>query len=217
MFFIALFLVNVTTSKAQFVFSVSPGIQLNAASFGYSLGKLVPYGGLQVLSTTVKETTSGKEFDDNGNLVDYNGVYRTSATIYEPSIGAKYFIKETGNLKMYGNILFAYFIPSANIKDSEDPQAAQDFKDRYQKAHIFGGQIGFGTEYFFDENFSLGGEFGFRDIYGSYQETSDYNSYNPNTGDYVVFPRTYKYFLNLSSTYLRVSLNFYFNGQSKSE
>jgi len=213
--FITLIFVNVTTSKAQFVFSVSPGIQLNAAAFGYSFGKMVPYGGLQVLNETTTEVTLGKEFDSNGNIVDIDWSYKVSGTLYVPTIGAKYFIKETGNLKMYGNILFAYFIPSVNIKDSEDPQAEQDFKDQYQKTHLFGAQLGFGTEYFFDENFSLGGEFGFRDINGSHQETDDYYSSNPGTGMSVNFPRTYKYKLNLSSTYLRISFNFYFKKQSE--
>ncbi len=217
LFFITLILVNVTSTKAQFVFSVTPGIQLNAAAFGYSFGKLVPYAGLQVLNQSITEITQGKEFDSNGNVIDVDRSYKVSATLYVPTIGTKYFIKETGNLKMYGNLLFAYFIPSVNIKDSEDPQAEQDFKKHFQKAHLFGGQLGFGTEYFFDENFSLGGEFGFRDLYGSYQEKYDYESYNPNTGQYVSFPRTYKYKLNLNTTYIRISFNFYFKGQNESK
>ena len=37
---------------------------------------------------------------------------------------------------------------------------------------MWGGEFGFGIEYFFDENFSLGGEFGLRYIHLMYEETS---------------------------------------------
>ena len=47
---------------------------------------------------------------------------------------------------------------------------------------MWGGELGFGMEYFFDENFSLGGEFGLRYLHLRYKDSYNDEIYNPNTG-----------------------------------
>ncbi len=201
--------------KAQFTFSVSPGFHLNGASFGYQMGNLITYGGLQIIGGAYTETETGKEFDKNGNLQSYTKKYTVNESLFVPSLGARFFFKKVGKLKMYGDGVFAYFIPSVKITDSENPSANSEFKDQFEKVHIFGGQLGFGTEYFFDNNFSVGGEFGLMLLNGGYEEKQDNFVYNPITGEYVNTDCFYNYKINLTPTFIKISFNFYFAGEKE--
>jgi len=194
--------------KAQFTFSVSPGLHLNGAAFGYKMGTIVAYGGLQIISGTFTQTHTWTDYDINGALQQNDNKYSVSQSLFVPSLGAKFFFKETGKLKIYGNGVFAYFIPSVKITDSDDPSANSDFKKQFKNAYSFGGQFGFGSEYFFDDNFSVGGEFGFTFLAGGYKSEYDQNIYNPNTGQYETYPETYTYKANFTPTYIKISFNF---------
>ncbi|MCD6365906.1 MAG: hypothetical protein J7L46_00040 [Bacteroidales bacterium] len=198
--------------KAQFTFSASPGLHLNGAAFGYKMGTIVAYGGLQIIGTSFTQTHTWTDYDINGVLQQNDNKYTVTQSLFVPSLGAKFFFKETGKLKMYGNGVFAYFIPSGKITDSDNPSANSDFKEQFKNAYFLGGQFGFGSEYFFDDNFSVGGEFGFTFLAGGYKSEYDRYIYNPNTGLSETTTETYTYKANFTPTYIKISFNFYFSG-----
>jgi len=198
-------------SNAQFTFSVSPGLQFNSAAFGYKISKFVPFIGLQVLSGSANMKEKGQEYDPGlGILVSYEDEYKFSGAVYMPTIGTKYFFIEKNKLKAYGALSFTKFLLSGKVADSNDPSANSDFKDEVSNIHLYGGQFGFGTEYFFDDNFSIGGEFGIRLLHVKYHDEYEDQIYDPNIGGYVPSTTTFDYKLNINPTYSKVSLNYYF-------
>lgn len=186
-------------SNAQFAFSVKPGLNLNGASFGYKSGNFVPYAGLQFLST---KTTLEYDYDYNPDYYDpYNNEYygpedskdEYNMAVYMPYVGLKYFFFSSESLKT--SLSTTFFKPIIKITEKEDGEEIKDLPEN----SIFGGEISFGSEYFFNEQFSLGGEFGYR--YGAMKNESK----KTETRDYV---RTEDLKLNMS--FVSVSLNFYF-------
>ncbi len=139
------------------VFSVSPGQTLQGAQIGMSFGKLQPYIGLDLMGASgkVKMTYPDDAFVE----------LSAGATLYIPNIGARYYFggKE---LKPYVYLGFLKSIAtvSAKVKTNVDEsEFAGGAKDQLTSLLGFWGiNAGFGTEYPFSENFSVGGEYGFR-------------------------------------------------------
>lgn len=202
---------SVASTKAQFHFSISPGMQLNGALFGYKLKKCVPYIGFQMMGGSVNFTETGKKHDPNtGDVIDYKDLYKASGAVYIPSLGCKYFFIETNKLKAYANLSVSKFLLSAKVEDSNDPAATVDLKKALDNTRIYGAQLGFGTEYFFDGNFSIGGEFGFRMIHVNFKEERTETISDPNTGNLISYSRVSTSKINFNPTYTKLSLNFYF-------
>lgn len=202
----------VTTFKSygQFTFGVSPGIGLNSTYFGYKVNnRLVPYIGFQYLNAKFNYEQSGEEYDyDVNQVVSYSDKEEISGSVFIPTLGVKYFIKGQNKLRAYLNLNIAKPIISGKMKTNGEED--EDFRDQIKNVNLWGGEFGFGMEYFFDDNFSLGGEFGLRYIHVKYKDSYDSDFYNPDLGDYQA--TTIDTDLNLSSnpTYSKISLNFYF-------
>lgn len=208
---VALVLLCAGKASAQFTFSVQPGNFTNGANFGYQIDKLVPYIGLQWMRLGSSNTETGRRWDnDLGESVDYRDEYTYNLSMFVPTLGAKYFVAEKNKLKAYANLNFSYAIISGKITDSNDPNAADEFNDYLKNLSVYGGQLGFGTEYFFDDNFSIGGEFGFRLMKASSKESQERTYYDPNAGTNVTTTITTVSKASLSPAYARLSLNFYF-------
>ena len=172
---------------AQFAFGVSPGINLNGASFGYQFGNsAVGYIGLQYLGAHLSVEDSGEPETE------------VSASILSPTIGLKYFAFSKNKLKGYFNASLSKPIFAGKLKTDgeEDP----DFKESIRNSNSLGFEIGFGVEYFFDGNFSIGGEYGFRNLSFKYADDADV----------VIKAR-------VSPTYTRFCLNYYFGGPDSDE
>ena len=75
---------------------------------------------------------------------------------------------------------------------------------------MWGCEIGYGIEYFVDENFSIGGEFGFKYLHLKYHGTNQSDFYNQNTRTYQNTDIKSSFNLSTNPTYSRVSLNYYF-------
>lgn len=86
----------------------------------------------------------------------------------------------------------------------------EEINDVLKEVKLFGGELGFGVEYFFDDNFSIGGEFGLRYISGKYTNSFEQDVYNGSEMQPEDFEDTFR--LSLMPTYSRISLNFYFGG-----
>jgi hypothetical protein len=211
---IALFAFLASPVFGQFYFSASPGINLNGASFGYKIGKLVPYAGLQMIHANFKMDNT--DYDWDGAQWDrYTYSLDVTGNIFIPTVGAKYFFIEQNKLKAYGNL--SLYKPIIKIKASaiDDGVAVQNFdtevKDMVDKIKLFGGSLGFGVEYFFDDNFSLGGEFGIRYMKNKFS-MEDGDEQGSSATDIRNDVRDFN--LNVIPTYTKVSLNFYFGGGS---
>jgi hypothetical protein len=197
-------------SYSQFSFGVSPGFGLNTAYFGYKMNnKVVPYIGFQYLNAKFKFEENGEKFDyDLNKIVSYSDKTTFSGSLLIPNIGVKYFIKQKNNIQAYLSLSLSKPFISGKLK--YDGEEDEDFDNAIKNMSIWGGEFGFGMEYFFDENFSLGGEFGFRHLHLKYKDTYDDEIYNPNTGDYQKTETENEFKFNTSPTFSKISLNFYF-------
>ncbi len=171
----------------QFSFGVSPGIGLNSAYFGYKINnKIVPYISLQYLNANYKYEFDGEDYNEE---IDFKG------NLLIPNIGVKYFFKQQNNLQAYLSLNFSKPIFSGKI-DVDDNDFEEDFEEAIKNTSIWGGEFGFGIEYFFDENFSLGGEFGIRHFNFKYNERDE--------GDETDVR------ININPTFSKITLNYYF-------
>lgn len=189
-------------------FSVSPGIGLYGASFGYQMGDIVPIVGVAVLSGSSSVEDNYMRWNETTQT--YEMVDRTedvSATVVMPYFGLKYFLSNSGKLKPYVSAIFWKPFISSSYEDSMYPEDNED-NDYIDNLSLIGIEAGFGTEYFFDKNFSIGGEFGFRMLFGGTETTE--TDYYWNGNEDIEYERTYKISGLFDYTYARMTLNFYF-------
>ena len=196
----------------QFSFGVSPGIGLNGVHFGYrTRNKFVPYIGFQYMTGKFKSEETGQEFDnDLSQVVSYSDKMEFSGGLYLPAIGLKYFIKEHNKLHPYLSFGLTKPIISGKVKVGKDEENLYKEIIESLNKSMWGGELGFGVEYFFDENFSIGGEFGLRFLHLGYSNSQEDEFYNPNTGLYETTVIKNEIKLNGSPTFSKVSLNYYF-------
>lgn len=203
-------LVVATEGFSQFSFGVSPGISFNSAYFGYKINnKFVPFIGFQYVGAKLKMEESGTRYDFNINqIVSYNEKREISASLAVPNFGLKYFIKHHDKLQAY--LLLSFSKPILNAKVTDDGVEDEDLKENIKGISMWGSELGFGVEYFFDENFSFGGEFGLRTFRLKSNTSRTDTIFDPNTGNPQEVEIKNDYAFNLSPTYSRISLNFYF-------
>ncbi|TXC85257.1 hypothetical protein [Luteibaculum oceani] len=200
--------------QAQATFSVSPGFALNGAQLGYRVNsKLIPYISFQYLSSRITIDESGTRINDASTGTEsYSSEHLAKGTIFIPSIGAKYFVSSKGKLKSY--IQGAFTKPFLSAKIEDDGVEDETIKEDLEKLSIWGGELSFGVEYFFDENFSLGGEFGLRGFHAKYKENSEreetYFNQDTQQNETVTLRSETETNVSFSPTFTRVSLNFYF-------
>ncbi len=134
---------------ADYVFGVRPGNTVESAYFGVNLGTLVPFVGIDFLSAsvTVEDTD-------------------LSASMYVPNFGVRFYLSSSltgGSVVPYVQAAFLKSFASVDVgdTDSEVTDAIADLLSFY------GISVGFGAEYFFSDNFSVGGEYGLRYIKAS--------------------------------------------------
>ncbi|MES2627784.1 MAG: hypothetical protein V4616_02335 [Bacteroidota bacterium] len=193
-------------SKAQFNFGVSPGLNLSTAHIGYKFGRFEPTVSFAFLRGTLKSEVSGQEFDGSGNLVNYTDEVEGKAGIYLPGIGLKYFFKPVGKINSYLSLNLVKPVIKASY--SVNGESETEVQDELDKLSLFGTQLGYGVEYFFDQNFSVGGEFGLLFVKGRYKSTDEVEQFGP-TGT-TTTERKSDYKVVINPTYATISLNFYF-------
>lgn len=210
---ICIVLIVSNNASAQFSFGVSPGLTLNSSYFGYKINKFVPYVGFQYLNIRYKMIETGKKVNYNINQIeDYSEENLMNAGLLIPNIGVKYFFISQNNLKAYSNLMFSKPFLYGNMK--ENGEIVDDFDDQIKNLKIWGGELGFGAEYYFSENFSIGGEFGIRFLTAKYTETKDRTIQDPNTRENVNYTRNIESNYNINPTYSKIVVNYYF-GQKK--
>lgn len=190
----------------QFSFGVSPGLSTNTAYFGMKMGKIVPYVGFQYGHLGVKVESSDHYYTGVEWVTDESKT-KINGNLYIPEIGVKFFAIEKNKLKAYLNLNLTK--PMIRAKMEVDDVEVEEIGDLLKEVKLFGGELGFGVEYFFDDNFSMGGEFGIRYLHGKYEDVNDYIS----SGEPAEETTTFK--IGVMPTYSKISLNFYFGGKGE--
>ncbi len=123
-------------------------------------------------------------------------------------LGLKYYIKEAGSLKANVTLNLSKPIVTGKVVDDE---IEEDFvKDAIKGFSSFGGELSFGVEYFFDEHFSVGGDFGLRYLHVGTETSEETTVFNGLTGLEEASTNTYRSKINATPTFSRIGLNFYF-------
>lgn len=199
---------------AQWTFSVKPGIGLNGASIGHRSGNLIPQFSLDYLSVSTDIIEKYYTYDyGSQSIISVNSKDEMSLSIYNLSIGAKYFLSESKKTATYltGSIMK----PIISGEQKNNGTTNKSYSDMVNNMSIWGLSAGFGTEYYFDEHFSIGGEFGVHLMFVSYDETSTDNIYTysstyPYSTTVIQKQHDYQFNLNLGITYATMALNYYF-------
>jgi hypothetical protein len=182
-----LLIASTVIAESQMTFTVKPGFNLNSANIGYKTGNLNPYGGIQFLNAY-------SSFKDKNDTYDPDD-RKTATNIYMPYIGAKYFLFSKASVK--GSAGLTVFKPLLWAKEKNHGKETDSYDD-LKDISLWGSELYFGSEYYFTENFSIGGEFGFRfALYKDHYE-SDYSDYE------------YDEAYHINMTYVAGSMNFYF-------
>jgi hypothetical protein len=192
---------------SQFTFTAAPGLNLNSASFGYKFGKVVPFIGIQYMGANVNITLTGTEWGTSAPE-EFTDEIKVKGSIFMPTIGVKYFAVEKNKVKGY--VIGSFSKPMLNAKMTINGEENDNITDALDKISLWGATAGVGAEYFFDDNFSVGGEFGIQIIAGKYLDEYVDTYWNPNTSSYVDADFSDEVKVNLMPTYSKISLNFYF-------
>ncbi len=197
-------------SNAQISFGVSPGFSFNSSYIGYSVNdRLITYLGFQYFNANFKYKESGERFDDDlFSVVNYTESEKFSANVYLPSIGLKYFALKQDKIQAYGTINFTK--PILKLKVESEYYDTDEVNNINSNLVMFGGEMGIGVEYFFDKNFSVGGEFGFRYFNLKYRNEFENDFYNYDTQEIQNTTIKNEFSFNTSPTYSKISFNYYF-------
>lgn len=206
--------------SGQFTFSVKPELLgLAGGSFGYKFpSDLVLLGGIDYfhLGSTIDVSTT--YFNLAGPYIPSSSSSETEASlnVYNLYVAAKLFVVKKNAIKGYlmAEVSKPILNGSIEVNGKSDP----DVESIFDNLSVWGLKGAFGTEYFFSDNFSLGGEFGLRVLLVSStdsKETPYYTFYyDPNLGQYVTVQGTRrqetKVSFNFNLTYSTFTLNYYF-------
>jgi hypothetical protein len=176
--------------KSATVFGVKPGMMVQSSYFGIGFNRVAPYIGLDWVG--IAESGEGNDM---------------SASLFIPHLGAKLYLRDyrlanTVTPYLIGDFFFS--LPSVSVDGytSEEEDYVKDLMS------FKGIGVGFGTEYFFTENFSVGGEYGIRYLHNGVKEHEQtYHDYY--YGDYVDTINE-KFSIAFKLTYAAISANFFF-------
>ena len=200
-------------SFSQVTFSVSPGLAFNGGTAGYKIGKINPYAGIQYFGSSTEVSSTGKRYGDLQNKIeDYSESFKTNIKLYMPNVGVKFFISEKKKIRPYINTQFFVPIVKLDLEYGNDNNYinTDEIEKRINGIRMWAFQAGFGTEYFFDDNFSVGGEVGFRTFSFKISSEQERTIYDPETGDVIKYTKKTNFNLGFSNVYSKISLNYYF-------
>lgn len=194
----------------QYTLSISSGLSAKGGTFGYQINdKLNAYLGLNYIKAYANLSESFSE-RENGVLVfmDDDNI-EFEAKILIPTLGVKYFILEKNKVKLYSNANVSFPMLSAQL--IEDGDIEEELEGLSNESSSFGYELSLGSEYFFDSNFSIGGEVGFQklSLSSSGEDSYSFQAGGPNN-PVISGEELYTAEFNLSVIYSRFTMNFYF-------
>jgi hypothetical protein len=206
---LVLFFGITSISYGQFTFSVAPGLSMNAASVGYKFNRIVPFVGMQYFGASADYEYIYTDFNyETLQMETMTNSFEGKVNLFMPNIGVKYFFKESDKVKAFAALNIAKPIVSGAVTYDDDVDV--DVNSLFEGLSIWGGELSAGGEYFFDEHFSIAGEFGLRYLRVNSKTENDRSVYNPVTDEFITTQSLYTTTLTGKPTFTRVSLNFYF-------
>lgn len=200
--------------------NISSGVRIGGPTQSYyigvaKLGPIQPIVGVNYWAGNVgfdfkshyEETYYGDYYEDD-DAFKGEGVLR----LIMPRVGIKYFRAPKRDLKSYLLAEGFIVIPTVEFKTTRDGKTEKlekDDKKRIKDALDFiGFTLGLGTEYYFSDQFSIGGEFGINWLLWNYSDeySDSYDSPNYDWTD----ESKYDLKASLSGAFARMSLNYYF-------
>ena len=217
---LALLAMLVVTTRG-IALSISSGVRIGGPSQSYYIGVAgfgpirpiigVDYWGGNIefdYTRHYEENIYGDRWESDDEL-RAEGVLR----LIMPRVGIKYFRAPKRDLKSYLLAEGFIVIPTVEFKttsDGETDELEKEDKDRIKDALDFiGFTLGLGTEYYFSDQFSIGGEFGINWLLWDFKDEDSDKYYD--SADYN-WSEEYKYDLKgrLSGGFARMTLNYYF-------
>jgi hypothetical protein len=196
----------------KFAFTVKPEILgLAGGSFGYKLPSDI------VLSAGVDFYHLGMTVESKTSYMGVNLSGSTSTTdltlnLYNLYAAGKFYIVSQNAVKGY--LLAEVSKPIVSGASKRNEQEDENLKQTLDNMSIWGLKGAFGAEYFFSDNFSLGGEFGFRMLLISTNMSNDSPafSYDYQLGQVQIGTQRNETTVDigLSLTYSTLTVNFYF-------
>lgn len=212
---------------SQLTFSVSPSVLKSSAAFGYKIGNFNPYAGISSNSFSINSdfTNEYSGFANDGSPIVLTEKTEVKGLIgvYLPEIGAKYFIPFDNNVKAFINLSLVKPILYYNyeFENTPDPSTliAPDLTPEPEitnELSLLGTKLGFGAEYFFNNSFSIGGEFGLSSYNVNFNnKTTSFRS----EFDGTITSTTDEYDVNAryTQTYSKITINFYLSREKNIE
>ncbi len=154
-----------------------------------------------------------EEYDGGDTYTDDDEMtVEASLRLFMPRVGLKLFQPRKKDLRSYLLTEAFLVIPIINFEskvDGETDELKNKDKDRIKDAiDYIGLTIGVGTEYYFSDQFSIGGEAGFNMLLWNWSD-----EYSDSDDDYdYSWSEEYKFDIKarLGGSYGRMSINFYF-------
>lgn len=116
------------------------------------------------------------ESQENDTNYDYSSTSKTSVHLFMPKVGLRKFGQPSGDLRTYSLAEVFYLLPMiARERDGEEisDEQKKEFRDALD---VLGLTVGYGVEYKFSDQFSVGSEVAFNMIYHSTHDESDGDS-----------------------------------------
>jgi len=197
--------VGIAHAQGGFAFCAKPGMLINAAQFGYKSDVL--FAGVGCEFATVGLTSEYSHVDSSQSPpYVYKSASKYDVSLFLPQVAVRYFFGRTaaGEVRPYAAASAFYTVSAVRISTSDGETTVRDTSQERQLRDVLNGNVGgtvaFGGEYFFSSNFSIGGEFGCRMLFGGQSSSSGYD------GDIYKYSNN----LGLGVVYTALGLNFYF-------
>lgn len=178
------------SAETKAVFGVKPGILIQSSYFGISANRWQPFAGLDVVAFAISE--------DN---------YDASASVWIPHFGTKLYFEDPwqeGKVAPY--IQGDYFFSLASVSVDGYESGEEDLVK--EVLEFWGLGLAFGMEYYFSDNFAVGGEYGIRFLQDKVSEHSETYNYG---GGYTYEDRLNDEFsVAFRMNYAAISANYHF-------
>jgi hypothetical protein len=234
-FLILVLIASSALGQDKYIFGVKPGNMINSASFGFKMSKWVPFVGVDLVRLSASTTFTDEDYHSwyyDDDLYEYRDINQDklsgSAFLLMPQLGVKRYMG-SGDVKSYffGSVLHSIPFVSAESEsrdeyweyengvlidhdvDVDKDELGKETEDLLEDVLGFWGvTLGGGAEYFFNERFSVGGEYGIRLLFIGSKFTDEDRDVED---DYEYVDRyTSEITSSLSLTYALFTLNYHF-------
>lgn len=158
---ITMLFVSMAGAKASFMMSIKPVSLIEGFDIGIKTNGFVPLFGIDFGSLSTRSENTYVTPDTT-----YTSEYKMSGSIFVPHLGFKVLFG-SGDLRPYLGLQGLYTLGTANFEVDGVRDAPMTEQVKNALNGNWGFDFDFGGEYFFGDQFSLGGAIGFSYFFGS--------------------------------------------------